>query len=805
MRRIPASFPEAHSCSPSHGLRPRAGARLYAAAFVVLATALFGVVSVASAQAPASITDATTGLSDASTVAPVEACAPATSFRATCLAQVLGVRGSMALVHPLLRRPSSPYRLRRPRPRGSHVALAAIAAAGAPQPGTPAYLQQAYDLSFLSESAGTAETVAIVDAFDDPNAESDLDVYRAEFGLPSCTSANGCFTKVDQNGGMNYPAVDTGWELEISLDLDAVSALCPNCHIDLVEAASAGTSDLAAAELEADDLGANVISDSWDLPLSGREARQFPQTGDYTFENVTTVAASGDAGYPGTATNDFPAALPDVTAAGGTTLEPASASGEASARGFTESAWSDAGSGCNLGASKPAWQTDTGCTGRSYADISADADPDTGMQVYDSEDGGWVVVGGTSEATPLIAAYYALLGSAAQGPSWAYANASLLNDPSTGSNGACAASISYICDAGAGYDGPTGVGSISGAVTTGAPGVSGPGTNGTYASSTTATTTQLAGGVYPNGADTSYWWEYGPTTDYGQLTPATDIGAGTAPVAVTDSVTGLSPGTTYHYRLVAENQYGTEYGYDFTLTTPASSASLPTQGSTTTTTTTTSTQSPPSTTTTTTSPPVSEGGSGGSGTTTEPTGAPLVTNVKIAPAASTATISATIAGGGAATTYGLQYGPTVSLGRTAPGSLATSRSAENVSITLRNLSPGKVYYVRAVATNAGGSTYSKLIRFRTSPVTITRVTTRDGALQVVLRCHGSAPCRFRLEGLSGTRLMLSSTGSIRGNRSGTLTLAMTRAFETLATHSRTARLSVLSTWNGVTATVTATI
>jgi hypothetical protein len=770
---------------------------------VALLATLFPAVSAASAQAPANITDATTGLSDASAVVPVQACAAATAFRATCLAQILGLRGTQTLVHPLLRRPSSPYRLRKPRPRGSHAALAAIAAAGAPQPGTPAYLQQAYDLSYLSETAGATETVAIVDAFDDPNAESDLDAYRAEFGLPACTSASGCFKKVAQNGSTNYPTSDTGWELEISLDLDAVSALCPSCHIDLVEANSAGTSDLAAAELEADELSPNVISDSWDVPLSGRLARQFPQTGDYTFNGVTTVAASGDAGYPGASTNDFPAALPDVTAAGGTTLEPASASGVASAREFTESAWSDAGSGCNLGASKPAWQTDSGCTGRSYADISADADPDTGMQVYDSTDGGWVVVGGTSEATPLIAAYYALLGSAAQGPSWAYANAALLNDPSTGSNGSCATSIAYICDAGPGYDGPTGVGSISGAVTTGAPGISGPGTNGTYALSTTATGAQLSGGVYPNGIDTTYWWEYGPTTDYGQQTPATDMGSGTAPVAVSNSLTGLSPGTTYHYRLVAQNQTGTEYGYDFTLTTPASSTTSPTQG--TATNPTTTTPPPPATTTTTSSPPVTEGGSGGSGTSTTPSGAPLVTNVRVAPAASAATISATIAGRGAATTYALQYGPTASLGRTTSGSLASSKSTATVTWALRNLSPGKVYYLRAVATNGAGSTQSTLIRFRTSPVTITRTTTRGGDLVVLLRCHGSAACRFRLQGRSGTRLIVSSQGYIRGNRSGTVTLALTRAFETLTTRSRTAKLSVLSTWNGITASVTTTI
>lgn len=804
MRWISASFPEAPSGLRSYRTHRGPTARLCTAALVALVAALFPAVSAASAQAPASITDATTGLADASAVAPVQACAAATAFRATCLAQILGLRGTETLVHPRLRQPSSPYRLRKPRPRGSHAALPAIAAAGAPQPGTPAYLQQAYDLSYLSETAGATQTVAIVDAFDDPNAESDLAAYRAEFGLPACTSAGGCFNKVNQTGGTtNYPTSDTGWQLEISLDLDAVSALCPNCHIDLVEANSAGTSDLATAELEADKLGANVISDSWDVPLSGRLAREFPQTGDYTFNGVTTVAASGDAGYPGASTNDFPAALPDVTAAGGTTLEPASASGAASARGFTESAWSGAGSGCNLGASKPAWQTDSGCTGRSYADISADADPDTGMQVYDSTDGGWVVVGGTSEATPLIAAYYAMLGSAAQGPSWAYANASLLNDPSTGSNGSCATLIAYICDAGPGYDGPTGVGSISGAVTTGAPGISGPGTNGTYALSTTATGAQLSGGVYPNGIDTTYWWEYGPTTDYGQQTRATPIGSGTAPVAVSNSLTELSPGTTYHYRLVAQNQAGTEYGYDFTVTTPASSTTSPTQG--TATNPTTTTPSPAPTTTTTSSPPVTESGSGSSGTSTTPTGAPLVTNVRVAPTASAATISATIAGRGAATTYALQYGPTASLGRTTSGSLASSKSTATVTWALRSLSPGKVYYLRAVATNAAGSTQSTLIRFRTSPVTITRIATRGGDLVVVLRCHGSAPCRFRLQGRSGARLMVSSQGYIRGNRTGTVPLALTRAFETLAIHSRTAKLSVLSTWNGITASVTTTI
>ncbi len=771
---------------------------------MALAGTLSLAVSSASAHASASITNATTGLSDAASVVPVSACAPAASNRATCLAQILSVRNTRALVHPRLLKPASPFRLRRARARGSHAASAAIAAATAPQPGTPAYLQQAYDLAYLSQAQGAGTTVAVVDAFDDPNAEADLATYRSEFGLPACTTASGCFTKVDQNGGTNYPTtVNPQWEVEISLDLDAVSALCPNCHIALVEAASDQISDLAPAQLEADKLGANVISDSWDLPLSGWAAHNFLTSGDYTFSGRTTVAASGDAGYPPAGTNDFPAALPGVTAAGGTTLEPASASGAQTVRAFTESAWSGAGSGCNLAATKPAWQTDTGCAGRSYSDLSADADPDTGMQVYDSADGGWVVVGGTSEAAPLIAAYYALLGSAAQGPSWAYSNASLLNDPTTGSNGSCAQSIAYICTAGSGYDGPTGVGSISGAVASGAPGISGPGTSGGYALDVTSNAAQLQGGIYPNGIDTTYWWQYGTTTAYGQQTPATDIGAGTNPVSVSDELPGLAAGTTYHYRLVAENSLGTEYGYDFTLTTPAASTVSSTSSSGQNP---TSTQTTTSTTTTTSAPPVIvTGGSSSGGGTTPP--APSLFGIRLASAATTATLSATIASRGAATTYALRYGTTAALGRSASGLLAASSSAasRNVTLTLRNLNPGKIYYFRLVASDAGGSTAAAVVRFRTSPVTITSVQVRGSSLVVVLRCHGSAPCSVRLQGRSGSRVLLTSRATVRGNRTATATLRLSRMFQTLAIHTKTARVYVLSSWNGSTATVSAPI
>src|ERR1700729_3170723 len=219
MRRIRSSPPKASVRSHSQRMSWRLAGGLCASLLLLLAAALTPAVSAASAQASASITDQTTGLSDAATVAPVDACAASSAFHATCLAQVLGVRGSASLVHPRLRQPASPSRGQRPRARGRHAVAADIAAAGAPQAGTPAYLQEAYDLGYLSQTVGSGQTVAIVDAFDDPNAESDLVAYRAKFGLPPCTSANGCFTKVDQTGGTNYPpTVDSGWGLEISLD-----------------------------------------------------------------------------------------------------------------------------------------------------------------------------------------------------------------------------------------------------------------------------------------------------------------------------------------------------------------------------------------------------------------------------------------------------------------------------------------------------------------------------------------------------------------------------------------------------------
>jgi PKD repeat protein len=403
------------------------------------------------------------------------------------------------------------------------------------------------------------QTVAIVDAYDDPTAEADLDVYDKQFGLPACTSANGCFRKVNQTGGTSFfPPANSDWESEISLDLDAVSAICPNCHILLVEANSASLTDLQAAMQTANSMGANQISDSW------WGTSQMP--GRHTFSGVATVAATGDGGYvPSGAV--YPAAYPGVTAAGGTSL----ASDPSSLRGFGELAWFGGGSGCNTGFSRPSYQPYVGCSGRVFADLSADADPDTGLKIYTPS--GWAIYGGTSLATPVIAAYYAITGVSATTPQWAYTDSGLLNDVVAGSNGNCGIAL---CNARVGYDGPTGVGSISGTVATGAPGVAGPtytsGIQNTYTQSVGSQGATIGGGIYRNGLDTTWWIEYGTSQTYGTTTSPVDVGAGTAPIAVTGSLTGLTPSTIYHYRLVAKNARGTTYGYDYTLTTATPSA-----------------------------------------------------------------------------------------------------------------------------------------------------------------------------------------------------------------------------------------
>ena len=310
----------------------------------------------------------------------------------------------------------------------------------------PADLQDAYNLP----AAGSNDTVAIVDAFDNPNAEADLGVYRQQYGLPACTTANGCFKKIDQRGGTDYPPPDAGWAGEIALDVDMVSAVCPTCKILLVESDDNYLDNLGAAVNQAVAQGAKFVSNSY----GGSEDSSETQGDDayYHHPGVVVTASSGDDGY-GTS---YPAASPYVTSVGGTSL----VQDTSSTRGWSETVWNGAGSGCSAYEAKPSFQQDTGCARRTIADVSAVADPNTGVAVYN---GGWHVYGGTSVSAPVIASVYALGGTPPAGSepnSFPYAHTSDLNDVTSGSNGSC--NPAYLCTGGSGYDGPTGLGTPNG-------------------------------------------------------------------------------------------------------------------------------------------------------------------------------------------------------------------------------------------------------------------------------------------------------------------------------------------------------
>jgi subtilase family serine protease len=324
------------------------------------------------------------------------------------------------------------------------------AEANAPSGLSPANLQSAYKLP--SSTAGTGQTVAIVDAYNAPNAEADLGVYRSQYGLSACTTANGCFKKVDQKGGTSYPKTDAGWAQEISLDLDMVSAVCPNCKIVLVEATTNNFGDLGAAVNTAAGL-ADVISNSY----GGSDASDATYGAFYNHPGKAITVSTGDAGYG----VEYPASSRYVTAVGGTSLRTST-----STRGWTETAWSGAGSGCSKYNTALSGQSAlTGCAKRAVADVSAVADPATGVAVYDSTpyqgQSGWLVFGGTSVSAPVIAGVYGLAANAASVTNtYPYAHTGSLFDVTSGSNGTC--TTAKWCKAGTGWDGPTGLGTPNG-------------------------------------------------------------------------------------------------------------------------------------------------------------------------------------------------------------------------------------------------------------------------------------------------------------------------------------------------------
>jgi hypothetical protein len=336
--------------------------------------------------------------------------------------------------------------------RGTPLMSVAAHGGGAPAGFSPSQLRTAYG---ITGSGSASTTVAIVDAYGYPNAESDLAAYRSQFGLPACTTANGCFKKVNESGGTSYPRTNTGWDQEQALDLDMVSAMCPNCHILLVQATSTSYVDLGTAVNEAAALRASVISNSY----GGSEAGTSSYESYYNHPNIAVLASAGDSGYGA----QFPATSPHVIAAGGThlVLSPRS-----------ETVWSGTGSGCSKVYPEEGWQANFPATGnicgmRMETDVSAVADPATGVAVYGPGSGGrsgWLVFGGTSVASPLLGGIFGEKGDSSQSQYPAQglytAGVTAFNDVTSGSNGSCGGS--YFCTGETGYDGPTGLGTPKG-------------------------------------------------------------------------------------------------------------------------------------------------------------------------------------------------------------------------------------------------------------------------------------------------------------------------------------------------------
>jgi len=340
----------------------------------------------------------------------------------------------------------------------------------------PEDLWAAYNLGRAPLARGDKQTVAIVAFGDDPNAEADMNHYRAAFGLPQCTSASGCFKKVDEFGGplvspstLNFASQAVG--VETSLDLDMVSAMCPRCHVIMAVARGPLILDLANAAHTAALFGASAVSTSYGAPeglVGGDIGIGDGGVSDHVIDQLYAMAgtvftvASGDDGY--VFGPDYPASSPNVIAVGGTVLQRISAGATRAA--FQETAWNKSGSACSRVEAKPPWQTDPLCPNRTYSDLSADAAG--GVDIYDSflpRGGGWIGGAGTSESSPLIAGVFALAGNVAKigkPGQWLYAHRAALFNIADGTANAKNCADGYLCRAVRGYNGPTGLGTPNG-------------------------------------------------------------------------------------------------------------------------------------------------------------------------------------------------------------------------------------------------------------------------------------------------------------------------------------------------------
>ncbi len=297
---------------------------------------------------------------------------------------------------------------------------------------SPARIKSAYNFP-TSLTAGAGKTIAIVDAYDDPTAESDLNVFSSQYGLPACTTANGCFSKVNQAGGTKYPRSNSGWALEISLDVQWAHAIAPGARILLVEASSNSFANLLAAEDYAK-THAQYVSNSWGASeFSGENAYD----GHFAQSGVSFFVSSGDAGTPA----EYPSASPNVISVGGTTLH-----FDSNGNVTSETGWSGSGGGCSAYETATSAQSSfsqygqVNCAGaRATPDLSLDADPASGVSVYDSTryqgQKGWWTVGGTSASAPMIAARAANAGAVVNS-AYVYGNNITFRDITSGNNGA---------------------------------------------------------------------------------------------------------------------------------------------------------------------------------------------------------------------------------------------------------------------------------------------------------------------------------------------------------------------------------
>jgi DNA-binding beta-propeller fold protein YncE len=509
---------------------------------------------------------------------PYAACPPPTADRAQCTA-IVDPTSALQAQFAAVTRPAGATPASGVSPACQIGEYSEFCGSGPERGFTPQDLESAYRLP--SSTAGSGQTVAIVDAYDDPNAQADLDVYRSTYDLPPCES--GCFSKVNQTGGTTYPEASSEWSLEISIDLDMVSAACPLCHILLVEATNHEPENLGIAENEAATLGATEISNSYfirELELGKAKIEEYSKS--YKHPGIPITAASGDDGYDDEVqckltegkcpylAPSFPADLATVVAVGGTHLEHEGETG----RGWHEGVWPYTGSGCTLYTAKPAWQSDKGCAERTDNDVAAVAGTESPVSVYDTYSQvlpGWQDVGGTSVATPLVAGAIALESSAlrAEGSEGIYKHTGNWFDVENGTNwfhlheDPC--EEKYLCNGGVGYNGPTGVGTPDGGATATPP-------SAVTESATSVTTTGATLNAVVNPEESSeatYYFQYGETTSYGKEAPAggATVTGYTRASYVSQAVSGLRSETLYHYRVVAKSSGGTTYGADRTLST----------------------------------------------------------------------------------------------------------------------------------------------------------------------------------------------------------------------------------------------